>query len=213
MNMGATPNQEGPKTINRAKLLLVEGPDDRVFLQELAKRLNKSDDLEIRELVGKARLNKKLEAFRKVDGFEGVTSLGIVLDADENAASAFRSVQGALKAAGLPVPAKPVKPEPGPPRVSVFIMPDNTNPGELETLCLRTVKDDPAMRCVEDLMACLETRALIRSKSPEKARAQAFLASREDPQREVGLAAVQKHWRLDDPALDDLKQFILALSG
>ncbi|MBC6453423.1 MAG: hypothetical protein GDA43_09530 [Hormoscilla sp. SP5CHS1] len=145
--------------------------------------------------------------------FHTVTSLGIVRDADENAASKFQSVCDALRNANLPVPREQIRPTSDRPQVSVLILPDTTSPGTLETLCLRTVSEDPMMSCIEEYFDCVQQRVAKppKSKDMDKAKVKVFLASREDPTLLLGQAAQRKYWNWDSPALSPVKEFIQAL--
>lgn len=80
----------------------------------------------------------------------------------------------------MPEPITPMRPITGPPQVTVMIVPDADTPGMVESVCLNSVSDDPAMACVEQYFQCLQAqlRTLAESDIP-KARVRAFLALRE----------------------------------
>src|SRR5580698_4259709 len=59
-----------------------------------------------------------------------------------------------LALAGLSVPAAPNVLAPGNPAVNVFILPDNTNPGMLEDLCLASVQGQAAYSCLDSYFQC-----------------------------------------------------------
>lgn len=120
-------------------------------------------------------------------------------------------MQGAFTAAGL-TPQRNL-----PIRTSIFILPDDTNPGIIETLCMEAVKAEPTLtdahRCVEEFFACL-TRSQIALPAPPtlaKHHAQAYLATRSQAQMFPGLAAYRGYWPWDAPAFQPLISFLRTL--
>jgi hypothetical protein len=192
----------------------VEGRDTFPFFMACLRELNLLHVVEIRNMGGIDELDAYLDTLQSISGFNRVTSLGIIRDAEaETAELAFESVCHSLRRAGLPVPTRPMTPTVGEERqVSVFILPDCANPGMLETLCLQAVQADPVMTCVDDYFQCAESRgAVIPTHWLPKARARVFLASRPRPHLLVGQAAHEGYWPWDNPAFDLLKQFLRAL--
>jgi hypothetical protein len=144
-----------PGPVSLAKLLLVEGDTPLHFFEALLRHLGLQNEMEIRNYHGIRDLRTYLldlassEAFRRL-----VTSVGIVRDAEDKPATAARqSVTDAMAAAGLtPARVPPI-------RTSLFILPDNINPGMLETLCMQAVRSEAGLAganaCVEQFFACL----------------------------------------------------------
>ena len=144
--------------IEKPRLLAVEGRQDNRFLSALLQYLGIEANFDIRSLEGVSNFNNIIRTFPSVSGFAQVESLGVIRDADQNAQSAFQSVCSALRNAQLSVPEQPLSIVGEKPRVSVFIWPDCQSTGTLETLCLSSVHDDPAMDCVEQYFECLTRR-------------------------------------------------------
>lgn len=159
------------------KLLLVEGDDEVNFFSALMKELN-LENIQVRDVGGKSKFRARLKAVTQSSDYQAVVSVGIVRDADENPKATFDSICGALQAAKLPFPEKPLRPvvKDGL-RVVVMILPDGETPGMLEDLCLESVKEDPAMPCVDEYFRCLENRLADLPGNMAKARVRAFLAS------------------------------------
>ena len=168
------------RVITKPKLLLVEGKDEVELFEKLLTDLGLVD-VDIRDIMGKTKYRKNIEALPRLSGFGEVTSVGIVTDADKQPKGTFDSVCDALGAAGLPKPTAPLQPVGDAPQVMVMILPDGETPGMLEDLCLESVADDPAMSCVEEYFRCLEGRleAGALPGNPSKARVRAFLAAME----------------------------------
>jgi len=194
--------------IEKALQLLVEGQSAKVFVTALLRHLN-IDGVQVQDFGGIHDLSRFLKAFKAVSGFQqNVVTVGIIRDAERlGADSARQSILSALRSASLPLPG-----EPGSPRTAVYILPDNQNPGMLETLCLRSVQTDPAMPCVDEFMNCLSENASLPG-NRDKAKLQAFLASRPKFVAQLGEAAHKGYWPLDDPAFSELKQFLIGMIG
>ena len=197
--------------ISRNRLLLVEGENERRFFAALLRCLDLSDGVQVLNYGGKPKLRPLLATLYLAPGYSDLEALGVTRDADDSFNSTFQSIRDSLDNANLNVPVKPNALTEGKPSVSVFVLPDCSNPGMLETLCLSAVQDDQAMPCVEQYLQCLEETANLPSRNPDKARAHAFLASRARPELRVGEAAQAGHWNLDSPVFDPLKNFLLAL--
>ena len=206
------PHSRSP--ITRSKVLVVEGRDTFPFFMACLRELSLLHTIEIRNMGGVDELDAYLDTLPNISGFDRVTSLGLIRDAETEAAElAFESVCHSLRQAGLPVPTRPMTPLVGEGRqVSVFILPDCVNSGTLETLCLQSVQADPVMTCVDDYFRCAESHgAVVPTRWLSKARVRAFLASRPRPHLLVGQAAHEGYWPWDNSAFDLLKQFLRAL--
>jgi hypothetical protein len=206
-----SPEQPPPEPILKPRLLVVEGDDDSRFLAALLRQLERNAEFEIRKYEGVGNLGGYLRTLAATPGFLRVTSLGIVRDADQNAQSAFQSVCSGLRNRSLSVPQRPIELAGDRPRIGVFIWPDCVQSGTLETLCLLSVADDPAIACVDTFMSCVEDQTGALPKSLPKARLHTFLASRERPGLRLGEAAEKGIWPWDHSVFDPLKGFLRAL--
>ena len=201
-------NPQSPQPITYNKLLLVEGQDAFQFFKALLRHLNLLSDIEIRNFGGVNDLDF-LGTLDITPGFDRVISLAIIRDAESNdAVSAFDSVSSKLKQTGFDVPLRPMTSTGGSPKISVFILPDCINNGSLETLCLQTVKNDPAIPCVDQFFTCIQNNGLSVPKNIQKANLHAFLSSRERPNLLLGEAAHAGYWPWNHSALDLLKKFL-----
>ena len=146
-----------------------------------------------------------------------VRSIAIVPDAEEHVSGALRQVQNVLRMNGLPVPeqAGVAGITSGILRVGVFLMPDNETEGMLETLCMQSVQDEPAFACVEEFFRCVKERVATppRHLQIHKARAQAYLATRETIEYHVGRAVDNGAWNFNHAAFAPLAEFLRALSA
>jgi len=141
-----------------------------------------------------------------------VRGLAIILDAETDAEATFQKVRAALTSAGLPAPDRAGEIARGPLKVGVFIVPDNRSPGMIETLCLESVRDDSAWPCLDVFFSCVRERGGVLPENLDKARAQAFLATRKDPALPVGLAADEGYWRFEHQAFQELTTFLRSIA-
>ena len=201
-------NQSEP--IKEPAQLIVEGRSDEEFFKALMRNM-KIDSIQTRRYDGKDKLRTFINVLKNQSGFNTIKSLGIVRDADNNTAGAFQSVCSALQNTGLNQPQKPGSFEGTNPRIGVLILPDANTPGMLETLCLRSVADDPAMKCVDDYFNCVQEKLGFFPKTKDKSQAQAFMASRFETVWQLGEAAQKGYWQLDHTTFDHVKRFINGL--
>lgn len=202
-----------PMSVTLSKILFVEGDTPMHFFEALLRYLALHNQIEIRNFRGVGDFKTFLINLTNTAEFQRLAaSVGVVRDAeDKPAAIARQSVEDALKAAGL-------TPQRTPPiQTSIFILPDNANPGMIETLCMEAVKTEPALadahRCVEDFFTCLTRSNVALPALPvlTKNQAQAYLATRPEVQMFPGIAAYRDYWPWTATVFQPLIQFLKAL--
>jgi hypothetical protein len=198
--------------VSLPRLLLVEGDTPLHFFEAFLTHLALNTGIEIRNFRSVTNLRAFLIDLAATAEFQTlVTSVGIVRDAEADAAAARQSVEGALTAAGLTATKVP------PITTSIFILPDNASPGMIETLCMQATEAEAAHRgactCVAEFFTCLGRSGASLPAEPKlaKNRAQAYLATRMDVQLFPGQAAYRGHWPWDNPVFDRLRLFLQAL--
>ncbi len=196
--------------ITLRNVLAVEGEDEKSFFNSLFKHMQMAVP-DIRPVGGKDQFPRKIPALKATTGFDGVTQLGIVRDREGD--NALTSIQNVLRRQGLEPPVQHGEFSAGHPKVGIFIMPGQTIEGTmLEDLCLKTVEDHSAMRCVNDFASCvasLETAPKNISKAKTQVfKAQTFLAAQPEIVGSVGLGAQKRYWDFDSPCLAELKEFL-----
>lgn len=194
------------KPIREKKVLAVEGKDEVNFFDALLKH-SRIAGFDIRDIGGKDKFKEKLPALVKARGFSDIEVLVVVRDADNDPDAAFDSVRDVLSSQKLDPPDQMNQFSDGNPRIGVFIMPGNSDTGMLEDLCLKTVEEHPAMKCVNAFTDC----ASVLKDPPKimaKAKAQVFLAAMSDIANSVGVGAQKGHWNFDSDELDNLRSFI-----
>jgi hypothetical protein len=197
-------------TISRSKLLLVEGTHEVKFFNRLLETMQ-IDDVQVEPLGGKYLFKPNIKNLPGYPGFSGVTSIGIVRDANANFEDTFRSVLGALRDANLPAPGEVIIPTATSPQVAIFITPDNGSEGALEDLLMACVQGDPVLACVDGYFDCL--RGIQGGAHPHlsKAQVQVYLAKEPEGDVHMGIASERNVWVWDSSAFDGLKTFIRSL--
>jgi hypothetical protein len=156
-------------------------------------------------------MRRFLKALPSLSGFSLLSSLAVTRDADEDVGGAFQSVCDGLRSAGFDLPSTPGTWTNGKVRIGTFIFPDCASKGMLETLCLNSVADDPAMKCVDSYFECVQREASRTPGKVWKSRAHAWLSSQVVPDKRLGEAAEAGYWPFDHPAFSELRRFLQQL--
>ena len=192
--------------------LLVEGNDGKNFFRHFCQHLSPTS-IEVHDFGGINNFKCYLPAFVNISGFGNVTRLGIIRDAEDDAAAAFQSVQSVVKNAGLCPPDDVQTFSAGTPTVGVLILPGDKQSGMLETLLCQTFADQPENSCIDEFFRCLESQTNQSLKRPDKSRAHAFLSTTDYPQLSVGVAAQKGYWNLDHDAFIHVRDFLTKLAS
>jgi len=199
-----------PTVITQRKLLLVEGMDEVSFFTKLLEHLC-IKDCQIAEVAGKHNFADRLPVLVRTPGFSDpsgpcVTHLAIVRDQDND--DAFVSVRKIVEDNKLVPPERVGTFGNGRPLVGIFIMPGCKVEGTmLEDLCLQSVAQRPAMRCVDSFSDCVSTLDSA-PRIMSKARALVYLAAQREVVNTIGLGAQKGYWDFDAPCMDGLKAFL-----
>jgi hypothetical protein len=209
---------EKPKLEDCSRVLIVEGYSDLAFYAEFLEFLAK-DKIFIHVLDGSGNIKAKGKSDRAFKTFLSPAVLekeviAIILDADASAKSTFDSTQMHLERfTGQRIRAIGEWTE-GTPRLGIFVVPNGTDEGEMETLIWKawssTPENQEAAHCVTSFLACMETAGL-KSKSPDKGRVGAILAILNDEDPRPGPGARSNHFDFTRPEYDALRTFLSAL--
>jgi hypothetical protein len=194
----------------KTRFLAGEGIDEENFFKKLLEYIDILDSVDIRSSGGKDQFKDLMPAHAITPGFKALEKIAVIRDADGNANDAFKSVTGVLEKIGLQSPEKPGEFSSGSPSVGVFIMPDNLSEGMLEDLCLESVIDHEAMKCVDNFIACAQEL----KEQPDnisKAKVQVFLASRPKIANSIGRGAQKGYWNFNSEKLEPLINFLKQL--
>lgn len=191
------------------KLLLGEGNDEVRLFSHFVTKLGLRD-IQVLAYHGKDKLSRFLGSLKQLPGYSRVTAIATTRDADNDANAAFQAVVGALSQHGFPPPSEHARfTDGGDPSVGVFILPDGTRPGILESACYYSAVSPNESACVDEFLACMD------GKTPryhdDKSRCYAWLAAQERPGLRIGEAAEKGLWNLDNDGFRPLIAFLRAL--
>ena len=175
------------------------------------------DGIQIMSSGGKEQFKTLFPEIKRTRGFDRVSSLSIIHDADNDVQAAFQRICSTLSNNNLNSPEEIASFVSGSPRVGVFIIPDGKNKGKLESLCLSTVESDGMNKCIDSFMTCIGHELNSNSngyKPPKdiyKARCRAFLSAMEEDTPKLGVAAEKGYWDFDSEKLNPLLNFLKQL--
>lgn len=171
------------------RILLVEGQDDKHVTLHLCDRHQPKPTFSIEDKEG---ISKLLDSISPEIKAPGRLAVGILVDANDDLKARWEAITGLLRDAGIQAPPSP---DPtgtiidGQPRVGIWLMPSNTEPGELENFVIQMIPDDDpvwplSQGYINDIP---ETERNFTAGKTQRAQLHAWLAARKDP-RKMGLA-------------------------
>ena len=172
-----------------AKLLLVEGQDDKHVVEHLRRKLAPNLTFHCEDKGGSGPL---LDAIDVEIATDGRVALGIMMDANDDLAARWQAIGHRLIGEDVQLPAQPAR---GGtiidthPRIGVWLMPNNSTPGELENFVAELVpKDDPVWPLAEQYIDGIPgEHRRFSSRKELRAKLHAWLATRKEP-RKMGAA-------------------------
>jgi len=198
--------------ILQPKLLLVEGEDDLALFMELLGKL-KINNIQAVNYKGKDRLNSAIKTLVETQpGMEKVNAIGITRDADgENISKIFEEINNYVNRVNYLKSDKIMEFSQGKPRVGIYIFPDCENSGELEDLLLASLVADQKIKCIGQLLTCINT--IEQQNKPAKAKLYAWMACQNPPIQLLGVAAKANVFNFGHPVFEKLRQFLDNLSS
>ena len=207
------------RRLEKPKILLVEGKEEAKFFDAFLKHLY-INDIDVISIKGKTKQNLKFVLSSiKADNnwYQSIgRGIGISLDADSNPSGTEDSIKSILQNLNFNPPdnALEISVEDGI-KTIYMVVPCTEEKGMLETLCLKSVEEEPAYNCVVRLFSCLE-EVIEENDLPKnilKAYTHAFLATRKIPDKRLGEAAKAGYWLFDHEAFNNVRTFIQKLHG
>lgn len=206
---------------NYANVLIVEGYSDLVFFAEALEWLKKPSGVFIQRLDGSGNFKRKkhkeiksgLEAFLSPALLAEKTAIGVIVDADTDAAATSQRLEAALsEITGQTVATGAWTP--GPPRIGLFVVPGGGRQGEIETLVWDAWSNDPAnagpRTCIDSYLTCMAGHGRT-AHSPDKGRIGALLSVLSDEDPRLGPGARDRVFAFARPELQPLLDFLRPL--
>ena len=183
---------------NNDRVLLVEGPNDKHVVRHLRNRHQEIPEFCIRDKGG-------IEELLEDIGLEILApsrkAIGILVDANDDLDARWNAVANRLREENIEVPSSPELTGTiidSNPRVGIWLMPNNTSPGELENFVSEMIPDDdPVWPLSEGYIDGIpEADRKFTEKKILRAKIHAWLATREDP-RQMGAAIRARDLHVD----------------
>ena len=180
------------------RVLLVEGPDDEHVVKHLCDRSGLPCNFSIVQKGGFSDLSRSIPVELVAPSR---LALGVVVDANDDPAARWQAVRDRCERRGIALPSHP-DPEgvvvEGPPRVGVWLMPDNQNSGQLEDLVAAMIPaEDVVWSLAQDFVDRIPESE--RPRPEVKAQVHAWLAARAAA-RPMGSAIRTGHLDASSPA-------------
>ena len=174
---------------NNDRVLLVEGQDDKHVVRHLC---NFHAGMPRFCVLDKEGIEVLLEDIGSEILAPGRKAVGILVDANDDLDARWDAVANRLREENIEVPGSPELTGTiidSNPRVGIWLMPNNTSPGELENFISEMIlDDDPVWPLSKDYIDGIpEADRKFTEKKILRAKIYAWLATREDP-RQMGAA-------------------------
>ncbi len=219
--------------ITQPKLILVEGKDDKYFFQYLMKHIC-LEDCQVINVEGKDNFSNVFKSIMLLPGFNTVNSLAFIRDADNDCRKSFNEIISIIKsnnrsliktAATISYPDKPgVFFNINNLKIGTFILPNNSNPGMIEDICLNSCSTRPAIECIDSYVQCLKSKLDRKTdeissnnssnyfpKNESKMKMLVFLASLYEYSNNIGDAAQKGSWDFNHSSFIELISFLKQL--
>ena len=196
------------------KLLLVEGLDDKHVVEHLCRKVAHDLTFVCKETRGSDPLLKAISVETKLDGRR---ALGIVMDANDDLAARWQAIDHRLRGADVQLPDQPAHGGTvidNDPRVGVWLMPDNSGPGELENFVAELVpKDDLVWPLAKQYIDGIpREHRRFSSRKVLRAELHAWLATRQEP-RMMGAAIGTGELDAEAPTANQFVDWLRTLFG
>ena len=198
-------------SFRKEKVIVVEGKDDMYFFKSLLEK-SKIADIQIFYFKGKGDFKNKFQYILKISGFNKVKKIVAILDADKSyqntKQSIMTNINKTFKASDDPLIFSSSNPN-----VAYFIMPNNKDKGMMETLCIASQKNSPAMKQVGRFIGEVNSDDMIKKKpkNKDKAEAQAYLSIMPNIAYGMSYGIVKNYWDLDYPDFKKLITFLKSI--
>ena len=193
------------------RVLIVEGHSDMYFYLAMLKAIGKEGMVYVQQFGGKDNLKANLDNLMNPLFLSEKSHIAVIVDADESAEGTFKSLSMRL----AELTQQEIKPSgqwtDGKPRIGLFIAPDATTSGEIETLVWRAwsaiTSNSVTKGHVEDYIAKMKD-AGHSAHSPDKGLVGALLAILNDEDPRLGAGAREGVFDFATPEFRALREFL-----
>lgn len=207
-------------SIIKNNIILCEGADALYFfiwlLGDAAKENNLFEEFQVFDFGGIAQLRNFISMLKNMDGYENVSSISIVRDAEKNYSAAISSVKSSLLACELPCPQGPIDIAVGENiKIGFALFPSctrNNQNGTLEDLCLNILDGSRSFIIMRDVKKILrKKRYRLLTRSHKNKMHTYFSLTNKFVAMKIGEAAQANAFKRNAAEIKSLKEFLLSL--
>jgi len=204
------------KSIEKPVAIAVEGKDYFYTLLNQIRDASDLQDVQLWDFMGpdNGELGRWLSIFKTLEGFEDrVRAIGVIRDAEDNAAAMADSIKSAFGNSGFTIPDAPMVVTSEQPAVGFLLIPHGADSGCLEHAILQAASPDLPLQCVEQYLDCVENGS--RNPNPNwraKMKVHALIAAGKKPARTLGESVRAGLWDMKHAAVRVMMDFIRKLS-
>ena len=203
-----------PLLKNCSFVLVVEGYSDLLFYAEALEFVGLHSKVFIKDIKSDELLKDKIETFLDEGLLAEKTAVAVILDADANAAGHIQSLTSLLQKVTNRTTQHGVWSN-GQPNLGFFVVPDGSQPGEVETLAWNAWANDPnnagPKQCIDDYLSCMAEKGHT-AHSPDKGKISALLAVKYDEDPRLGPGARHNVFDFNRPEYEPLLTFLRGFS-
>lgn len=147
--------KEKPSAPTKPIVILVEGQDDGIFLEQiLEERAEDPSQIQVLFVKGISKLWDYLAALVKSPNFveKKIRRIGVIIDADTDFSTTEAHAQSQFKRAGLAEPKSAEVSEKDGVRVGLYVLPNSRDKGELEDLIISTLSHEDRIKDAQALL-------------------------------------------------------------
>ena len=201
-------------TDSPSKVLLVEGLDDKHVVNSLLHRFDQEINFTVRIKGGVDNVIKSIGPEVQAPGLK---SIGVLVDANDDISSRWQAVRNRFRRVAINLPESPDRGGTivgGKPKVGIWLMPDNSSPGELEDFVQSMVPpSDPLWPMVDEFVEKIPAEFQeFTKKKTSRSKLYVWLVTREKP----GLMATAiraKYLDIEGQLTQDFAHWMVNLFG
>ncbi len=175
------------------KYLLVEGKSDVAFVKYICEvsGITFDENMSLVDMQGKGGLTSVLKSL--APELTRGEKISVILDADESFKFRKEETEKIINDRDI----------------DFFLVPNHSDPGNLETLLLSTVEENDVISCFDEYTECLNEKGLDTYTVDDKAKLYAYTKLTFDRSPEKSFDGNEKYWDITHPRFKAVKDFII----
>ena len=204
-------SQPEKEPIRKPVAVAVEGLDYFYTLLNRISDLPEFDDVQLWDFCkGGQGFRQWLNSFTTLAHFDAVRSLGVIRDAEDDAAVTSKNLQQSFQKCGLNTADTPNVLGTGRPKTAFLVMPHDESAGCLEHALVKAALPKVPMKCADEFLLCVDDES--RNENwRAKVRVHSLIAASTNPAATLGQSVKFSIWDFEHKALAVMTDFIRML--